>query len=62
MIPQKKENLMKTTVVSLVGVAPCESRNATSLEDIDLLLDFSGSLSFVQFVQNLCGKCGDSLS
>ena len=62
MIPQKKENLMKTTVVSLVGGAPCESRNVTSLEDIDLLPDSSGSLSFVLFVQNLCGKLSNFLN
>lgn len=60
MIPQKKANLMKTTVVSLVGVVPCVNRNVTSLEDTDLLPDFSGNLSFVLFVKNLCGKSSEA--
>lgn len=53
---------MKTTVALLVGVAPCENRNVTSLEDTDLLPDSLGSLFFVLSVQNSCGKCGDSLN
>ena len=53
---------MKTTVASLVGVAPCENRNLTSLEDTDLLPDSLGSLFFVLSVQNSCGKCCDSLN
>ena len=57
MIPQKKESLMKTTVASLVGVAPCENRNLTSLEDTDLLPDSLGNLCFVLSVQNSCGEC-----
>ena len=57
MILQKKENLMRITVVLLVAAALCGSRNVTSLEDTDLLPDSSGSLCFVLFVQNLCGKC-----
>ena len=53
---------MKTTVASLVVVVPCESRNVTSLEGTDLLPGSSGSLCFVLFVQNLCGKCFLELS
>lgn len=53
---------MKITVVSLVGVVPCENRNLTSLEDTDLLPDSLGSLCFVLSVQNSCGECGDSLN
>ena len=56
MIPQKKESLMRTTVGSLDVVAPCESRNVTSLEGIDLLLDFLDSLFSVPSAQNLCGE------
>lgn len=62
MIPQKKESLMKTTVASLVGVAPCENRSLTSLEDTDLLPDSLGNLFFVLSVQNSCGTCGDFLN
>lgn len=46
---------MRTTVGSLDVVAPCESRNVTSLEGIDLLLDFLDSLFSVPSAQNLCG-------
>lgn len=53
---------MKTTVASLVGVAPCENRSLTSLEDTDLLPDSLGNLFFVLSVQNSCGKCGDFLN
>lgn len=53
---------MKITVVSQVGVVPCENRNLTSLEDTDLLPDSLGSLCFVLSVQNSCGECGDSLN
>lgn len=47
---------MRTTAGSLDVVAPCESRNVTSLEGIDLLLDFLGSLFSVPSAQNLCGE------
>lgn len=53
---------MKIIVVLQVGVVLCENRNFILLEDIDLLLDFLGSLCFVFFVQNLCGECGDFLN
>ena len=56
MIPQKKESLMRTTVGSLDVVVLCESRNVTSLEGIDLLLDFLDSLFSVPSAQNLCGE------
>lgn len=47
---------MKTIVGSLEGVVPCENRNVTFLMDTIMLLDSFGSLCFVLFVQNLCGK------
>jgi len=47
---------MRTTVGSLDVVVPCESRNVTSLEGIDLLLDFLDSLFSVPSAQNLCGE------
>lgn len=47
---------MRTTAGSLDVVAPCESRNVTSLEGIDLLLDFLDSLFSVPSAQNLCGE------
>lgn len=56
MIPQKKESPMRITAGSLDVVVPCESRNVTSLEGIDLLLDFSDSLFSVPSAQNLCGE------
>lgn len=53
----KKVNPMKTTVGSLEGVVPCENRNVTFLMVTIMLPDSFGSLCFVLFVQNLCGKC-----
>ena len=47
---------MRTTAGSLDVVVPCESRNVTSLEGIDLLLDFLDSLFSVPSAQNLCGE------
>ena len=53
----KKVNPMKTTVGSLEGVVPWENRNVTFLMVTIMLPDSFGSLCFVLFVQNLCGKC-----
>ena len=53
---QKKASLMRITVVSQDAAVPCESRNVTWLEDIDLLPGSLGSLFSVPSVQNLCGK------